>query len=73
MKKTFLVWAMAALTLPAAAQVKLTADNVDQVINAMTVEEKVDILIGCGQSFGAAVKFPGTAGRSRDIPRLCIP
>ena len=72
MKKTLLVWALAAMTIPASAQLKLTTQNVDEIIAAMTVEEKVDILIGCGQSFGVA-KFPGTAGRSRDIPRLGIP
>ena len=73
MKKTLLTLALAALILPANAQVKLTAKNIDEVVKAMTVEEKVDILIGCGQSFGGEVKFPGTAGRTRDIPRLGIP
>lgn len=57
MKKTLLVWALAAMTVPASAQLKLTTQNVDEIIAAMTVEEKVDILIGCGQSFGVA-KFP---------------
>lgn len=53
------------------AQPKLNANNIDEVIAAMTVEEKVNLLLGCGQSFGE-VKFPGTAGRTFDIPRLGI-
>lgn len=74
MKKVILsVVAALALSAPASAQVKLTAHNIDEVVKAMTVEEKVDILIGCGQSMGGEVKFPGTAGRTRDIPRLGIP
>ena len=54
------------------AQPQLRPDNIDEIIKAMTVEEKVDLLIGCGQGYTPDVKFPGTAGRSRDIPRLGI-
>ena len=39
----------------------------------MTLEEKVHMVIGCGMSMGDGVKFPGTAGRTYDIPRLGIP
>ncbi|MCQ2335239.1 MAG: glycoside hydrolase family 3 C-terminal domain-containing protein [Paludibacteraceae bacterium] len=53
----------------AQAQTVLTPNTIDQVIKEMTVEEKVDLLIGCGQGKG---KFPGSAGRSRDIPRFGI-
>ena len=58
---------------PAQAQPQLNKNNVDEVIKAMTLEEKVDVLIGCGMAMGEEVKFPGTAGRTRDIPRLGIP
>lgn len=62
------------LVVPAAqAQVKLNADNIDEVISQMTLEEKVHMVIGCGMSMGDGVKFPGTAGRTYDIPRLGIP
>ena len=54
------------------AQPKLNANNIDEVINAMTLEEKVDMLIGCGMAMGEEVKFPGTAGRTRDNARLGI-
>lgn len=72
-KLAALALAVSSFAMPAKAQVRLTENNVDQVIAAMTVEEKVDILIGCGMAMGAEVKFPGTAGRTRDIPRLGIP
>lgn len=55
------------------AQVKLNANNIDEVIGQMTLEEKVHMVIGCGMSMGDGVKFPGTAGRTYDIPRLGIP
>ena len=55
------------------AQPKLNADNIDEVIQAMTLEEKVRMCIGCGMAIGDDAKFPGTAGRTYDIPRLGIP
>lgn len=55
------------------AQVKLNTDNIDEVISQMTLEEKVHMVIGCGMAMGDGVKFPGTAGRTYDIPRLGIP
>ena len=71
MKKFFLSIALLAVTGSSIAQPMLNANNIDEVIKAMTVEEKVDMLIGCGMAMGE-VKFPGTAGRTRDIPRLGI-
>ena len=53
--------------------VRLRADNVDEEVSAMTLEEKVHLVIGCGMSMGSDTKFPGTAGRTYDIPRLGIP
>ncbi|MBO4753485.1 MAG: glycoside hydrolase family 3 C-terminal domain-containing protein [Bacteroidales bacterium] len=70
--RTQMLAAMALSALTLTAQPKLTADNVSEVIAAMTVEEKIDLLIGCGMAMGEEVKFPGTAGRTRDIPRLGI-
>ena len=62
------------MAVPAAqAQVKLNAGNIDEVIGQMTLEEKVHMVIGCGMSMGDGAKFPGTAGRTYDIPRLGIP
>lgn len=58
---------------PASGPLTLRADNVDEVVAALTLEEKVHLVIGCGMAMGDDVKFPGTAGRTYDIPRLGIP
>ena len=55
------------------AQPKLNANNIDEVINAMTIEEKCHLVLGCGMNFNDYAKFPGTAGSSYGIPRLGIP
>ena len=67
------VAALCMVTPTVQAQVKLNANNIDEVIGEMTLEEKVHMVIGCGMSMGDGAKFPGTAGRTYDIPRLGIP
>ena len=57
----------------ATAQPKLNANNIDEVVNAMTIEEKCHLVLGCGMHFNDDAKFPGTAGSSYGIPRLGIP
>ena len=51
----------------------LTAETIDEVINAMTLEEKCHLVLGCGMHFNDDAKFPGTAGSSFGIARLGIP
>lgn len=62
-------------------QLKLTADNIDEVIKAMTLEEKAALLIGGGNrgfggensTIGATENLvPGAAGTTVSIPRLGI-
>lgn len=65
--------ALCMVTSTVQGQVKLNASNIDEVIGQMTLVEKVHMVIGCGMSMGDDVKFPGTAGRTYDIPRLGIP
>lgn len=76
---TLLALAMAACG-PKAPQ--LSPDNIDEVIAAMTPEEKVKLVIGTGMegfSGDSAVvgetkgKVPGAAGTTYPIPRLGIP
>ncbi len=53
----------------AAAQPRLRADNIDEVLKAMTVEEKASLLVGTSSDN----LVPGLAGGTRAIPRLGIP
>ena len=64
------------------AQPKLRADNIDEVLNAMTLEEKAQLLIGGGNDafvgsgamLGHQKKLvDGAAGTTVAIPRLGIP
>ena len=69
--------AFALLSLGArAADVKLSAGNIDKVVSAMTLEEKAHLLVG-GDNFGAdgkkIVYVPGAAGTTHAIDRLGIP
>ena len=63
------------------AQPKLRADNIDEVLKAMTLEEKAKLLVGGANNFfgtgavvgGEADLVAGAAGTSPRIPRLGIP
>ncbi len=46
----------------------LREDNIEEVLNAMTIEEKVNLLVG-----GPGSLVPGAAGYTREIARLGIP
>lgn len=65
--------------LNVAAQPKLRADNIDEVVNAMTLHEKALLVVGTGSegpytNLGSSARFvPGAAGSSYEIPRLGIP
>ena len=80
MKKIFLIAAAAMMTLSAVAQPKLRKDNIDEVLKAMTLEEKATLLVGGARAVivdgvptGTAAKVPGAAGNTRPIDRLGIP
>ena len=82
MKKTILT-ALAATTciMTMNAQPKLSANNIDEVIEAMTLDEKARLLVGGANNFfgsqavvgGEADLVAGAAGTSPAIPRLGIP
>lgn len=73
------------LTCPVTAQKapKLKANNIDKVIKAMTIEEKVDLIVGSRMYYkdeNAAPHIkeswkinPGAAGRINPVPRVGIP
>jgi len=60
---------------------QLTANNIDEVLNAMTLEEKAKLLVGGANNFfgegavvgGEASLVAGAAGTTAAIPRLGIP
>ena len=63
------------------AQPKLAADNVEEVLKAMTLEEKATLLVGAGwgsmnagsMTASSTVLVSGAAGTTRPIERLGIP
>ena len=72
MKKIFLIAAAGMMTLSALAQPQLRKDNIDEVIKAMTLEEKATLLVGGARAVivdgvptGTAAKVPGAAGNTR--------
>ena len=52
---------------------QLNVNNIDDVVNAMSIEEKCHLVLGCGMHFNDEAKFPGTAGSTYAVPRLGIP
>ena len=80
MKKLILIAATGLMTLSALAQPQLRKDNIDEVLAAMTLEEKATLLVGGaraamvnGVTSGTAHQVPGAAGNTRPIQRLGIP
>lgn len=71
------VFSLSALNV--AAQPRLRADNIDEVVNAMTLHEKALLVVGTGSegpyaNLGTFARLvPGAAGTSVEIPRLGIP
>ena len=80
MKKIFLIFAAGLMALSAAGQPQLRKDNIDEVLKAMTLQEKATLLVGGaraqivnGVTSGVAAQVPGAAGNTRPIERLGIP
>ena len=85
----FLIFTLLTLDLPAQTvkpAPQLGKNSVREVIAAMTVEEKVKLLVGMGMDLGIPgiemvapedkaipEKVPGAAGRTHAVPRLGIP
>lgn len=86
MRKFFIGLAAVAMIAPVSAfgkAPKLRVDNIDEVIKSMTIEEKVDLIVGSRMYYkdDAAPQHikeswkivPGAAGRINPVPRVGIP
>ena len=81
MKKIFLIATAVLCTLALFAQPKLRKDNIDEILKALTLEEKATLLVGGGWGSMTAGSLTasneslvsGAAGTTRAIPRLGIP
>ena len=81
MKKIFLIATAVLCTLALFAQPKLQNDNIDEILKALTLEEKATLLVGGGWGSMTAGSLTasneslvsGAAGTTRAIPRLGIP
>ena len=81
MKKIFSIGALLLSSVAMFAQPQLTKDNIDEVVAAMTLEEKATLLVGSGwgsmtagsMTASATALVPGAAGTTRAIERLGIP
>ncbi len=81
MKKTMILISCALAAVPASAQLKLSKDNIDEVLKAMTLEEKAELCVGSGwgsmtagsMTAADASLVPGAAGTTKAIARLGIP
>ena len=81
MKKILFTAAALCCTLSVLAQPQLRKDNIDEVLKAMTLEEKATLCVGSGwgsmtagsMTASDATLVPGAAGTTRAIPRLGIP
>ena len=80
MKKILLFAAALLTTATVFAQPKLTKDNIDEVLKAMTLEEKANLVVGGsratvinGVPTGTITLVQGAAGMTRALDRLGIP
>ena len=81
MKRIFAIGALLLGSVAMFAQPQLTKDNIDEVVAAMTLEEKATLLVGSGwgsmtagsMTASATTLVPGAAGTTRSIERLGIP
>jgi len=80
MKKFYMILVAIFCATTLFAQPKLTKDNIDEIIKAMTLEEKATLCVGGSRSAivegvtsGVTSIIDGAAGNTRAIPRLGIP
>ena len=81
MNKKLVLFVASTLTLGTAFAQKLNPNNVDEIVKAMTLEEKAELIVGGGwgsmtagaMTASSEVLVPGAAGTTNAIERLGIP
>lgn len=81
MNKKLILFASAALCVASVDAQKLSPTNVDDIVKALTLEEKADIIVGGGwgsmtagaMTASSDVLVPGAAGTTNAVERLGIP
>ena len=81
MKKILFLMIAVLCTLSLSAQPKLRADNIDEIVKALTLEEKATLLVGGGwgsmtagsMTASSETLVSGAAGTTRPVERLGIP
>ena len=81
MKKIFLFLSAVLCTVSLFAQPKLRTDNIDEIVKALTLEEKATLLVGGGwgsmtagsMTASSETLVSGAAGTTRPVERLGIP
>ena len=80
MKRILLTLAVLGMAFSAFAQPQLNENNIEEVLKAMTLQEKATLLVGGaraamvnGVTSGVSASVPGAAGNTRNIDRLGIP
>ena len=79
--KKLVLFVASTLTLGTAFAQKLNPNNVDEIVKAMTLEEKAELIVGGGwgsmtagaMTASSEVLVPGAAGTTNAIERLGIP
>ena len=81
MNKKLVLFVVSTLALGTAFAQKLNPNNVDEIVKAMTLEEKAELIVGGGwgsmtagaMTASSEVLVPGAAGTTNAIERLGIP
>jgi len=81
MNKKLILFASAALCVASVNAQKLTPTNVDEIVKALTLEEKAELIVGGGwgsmtagaMTASSEVLVPGAAGTTNAVERLGVP
>ena len=81
MNKKLILFASATLCVASVSAQRLTPNNVDDIVKALTLEEKAELIVGGGwgsmtagaMTASSDVLVPGAAGTTNAVERLGVP